>query len=141
MNAVENLINEEIGEICIYWENYITSKLIEKKIRKEDYIKFNIPINRQYYKNRLLGVGLPVFMPNILVNAVIGLVCWRAAEKGGAVLFTIFIISLTITLLWSSMILYKTAFPLKREAMPRREKILKWLEKEQELSSRETRRK
>jgi hypothetical protein len=138
LKAIEYLINEEIGEICIYWENYIVSKLIEKKIGKEEYVKFNIPITRQYYKNRVLGVGLPVFVPNILVNAVIGLICWRAAEEG-VILFMIFTVSLVITLLWSLMILYRTAVPLKREAIPRREDVLKWLEKEQELSSRETR--
>ena len=72
LKATEHLINEKIGEIGIYWENYITSELIARKINRIEYINFNLPVNRQYYKNRLLGVGLPVFLPNILITLAIG---------------------------------------------------------------------
>ena len=57
LNALEHLINEKIGEIGIYWENYIVSDFIER-----------YPINLQYYIHRLGGVGLPIFLPNLLIT-------------------------------------------------------------------------
>jgi len=74
--AIEHLINEKIGEIGVYWENYITSELIAKEKEGIDYFKFNIPVNPEYYKNRFLGVGLPVFLPNILITSLIGFILY-----------------------------------------------------------------
>lgn len=74
--AIEYIINKKIGGIGIYWENYITSKLITVEINRRDYFGYSIPINREYYKNRLLSVGLPIFLPNILATLVIGYNAW-----------------------------------------------------------------
>ncbi len=72
LKAIEYLINKKLGGIGIYWENFITSPLIAEKFKKMRYIEFDIPINPQYYKNRLLSVGLPVFLPNFLITLIIG---------------------------------------------------------------------
>lgn len=58
LKALEDLINSKIGEIGIYWENFITSTFINK-----------YPINPQYYLNRLLGVGLPIFLSNLFITS------------------------------------------------------------------------
>lgn len=79
--AIEYLINEKIGEIGVYWENYITSELIAKEKEGIDYFKFNIPVNPEYYKNRFLGVGLPVFLPNILITSLVGFILYALCRE------------------------------------------------------------
>lgn len=99
LKAIEYLINEKIGEIGVYWENYITSELIAKKIEKAEYVNFNIPINPQYYKNRLLGVGLPVFLPNILITLAIGFIlCPSRVER--ILIFSIVVVGITLCIFY-----------------------------------------
>ena len=82
LRGVEHIINEKIGEIGIYWENFIVSPLIHKKMTKRDYFGFKIPVNPQYYKNRLLGVGIPVYLPNLLITSLIAFLLFNSCRKG-----------------------------------------------------------
>lgn len=82
LRGLEHIINEKIGEIGIYWENFIVSPLIDKKIAKRDYFGFKIPVNPQYYKNRLLGVGIPVYLPNLLITSLIAFLLFNSYGKG-----------------------------------------------------------
>jgi predicted dehydrogenase len=91
LRALEYLISEKIGEICIYWENYITCPLIDKKIDFLQYFKFRIPINCQYYKNRLLGVGIPIYLPNFLITSSMAFLLCRGFEIG-IFIFIIFMV-------------------------------------------------
>lgn len=91
--AIEYIINKKIGGIGIYWENYITSKLIAGKMKWWEYFGYEIPINPQYYKNRLLGVGLPIFLPNLLITLVM---CYKGWAPYGRPTLLFFIISVLI---------------------------------------------
>ena len=86
--AIEELVNRKIEEIGIYWENYITSRFIK-----------NYKINPKYYKNRLLGVGLPVFLPNFFITLVIGVVLYAFYGKGNIILLMFFIFLIGMTFL------------------------------------------
>ena len=137
LKAIEYIINERIGEISIYWENYITSHLIAKKSKWRDFFKFEIPVNPQYYKNRFLGVGLPVFLPNILITLGISygpIVAYtndvNISIFPALLLLIILLCSLYITFFWALMILLRTYTSLKEEKVPTREEVLAWIEKE-----------
>lgn len=127
--AIEYIINQKIGGTGIYWENYITSPLIEKEIGFWDYFKLDIPINREYYKNRRLGIGLPIVLPNVLVFT--GIVCMAFASVGKiALVYYIFSIISGLITYWAYTIARKSCFPLKEEIVPSREEVLYWIEKE-----------
>ena len=151
--AIEYIINQKIGKTGIYWENYITSSLIEKEIGFWNYFKTNIPINREYYKNRLLGIGLPIVLPNFLVltgilymafdsvgkitpvfpisSVYISLVCIVFASVGKiALVYYISSIISGLIAYWACTIARKSCFPLKEEIVPSREEVLEWIEKE-----------
>jgi predicted dehydrogenase len=137
LKAIEYIINERIGEVSIYWENYITSHLIAKKSNWKDFFKFEIPVNPQYYKNRFLGVGLPVFLPNLLLTLGISYGLFIAYTHNvnisilqALLLFIVFLCSLYITFFWALMILLRTYTSLKEEKVPTREEVLAWIEKE-----------
>ncbi|MGD2249744.1 MAG: hypothetical protein PVF58_15150 [Candidatus Methanofastidiosia archaeon] len=154
LKAIEYLINEKIGEIGIIWENYITSSLIDKK--KEEvkdidfnfimkcmkdcvkFIRFDIPINRQYYKNRLFSVGIPIFLSNELILCVIGFfwgTFWHRLGFWGQltiISLTCFGVSLLIIIIWSLMILYKSFSSLKKEKVPDITEVLEWLSSDKE---------
>ena len=76
LRALEDIINKKIGEIGIYWENFITSTFIE------DY-----PINPQYYLNRLLSVGLPIFSSNLFITSGILYVIYREENSESLIFF------------------------------------------------------
>ena len=139
--AIEYLINEKIGEIGVYWENYITSELIDKKFEIRDLPRFSIPVHPEYYKNRLLGVGLPVFLPNFFITPyiyltfLIGLLLYALDRENLIFLITfitflLFVVSLLITYLWAWMILERSQYSLKEENMPSGEDVFKWLKRE-----------
>jgi predicted dehydrogenase len=137
LKAIEYIINERVGEVSIYWENYITSHLIAKKSKWRDFFKFEIPVNPQYYKNRFLSVGLPVFLPNLFLTS--GILCGSIAvytDDLNNSVFPVFFVSvillcsLYITFFWALMILLRTCTSLKEEKVPTREEVLAWIEKE-----------
>ena len=112
LKAIEYLMNKKIGEIGIYWENYITSRLIDKKLRIADFFKFEISINPQYYKNRLLGVGLPVFLPNFLITLAIGFAWFASCEKNSLTFLIIFILFAVIVFLSLELPKYSLIIPI-----------------------------
>ncbi|MBU7013003.1 MAG: hypothetical protein HXS46_20155 [Theionarchaea archaeon] len=152
--AIEYIINRKIGETGIYWENYITSPLIEKKIGFWNHFKPDIPINREYYKNRLLGIGLPIALPNLFVTVsmlymvyaslhiglpialpnplitVSMLYLVHASPGNVALAFYVFLIISSFITIWACLIMRKSCFPLKEEFVPSREEALHWIEKE-----------
>jgi len=150
LRAIEYLINKEIRKIGIYWESYIISYLVtekkeyldlflekkgennwkkEKKWKRREYIWHNLPINRQYYKNRVLGVGVPIFLPNILIPFTIS---YKLIDNFDPMCLLFSIISWVITFLWSCMIIRKTFTPLSKDEIPDRGKVLNWLRNEEQ---------
>jgi predicted dehydrogenase len=83
--AIERLINKKLGEIGVYWEHYIVSRLIRGKKSLREYIASDIPINKQYYKNRLLSVGLPIYLPNFLITSLLCLLTFGTHGMGGLI--------------------------------------------------------
>lgn len=133
--AIEYLINKKIKGIGIYWENYITSKLVNKKISKWEYFKLRIPINREYYINRLFSIGLPIFLANILITFCIGYISYIFLGRDIPAISVSLIISAVITI-WASRIMRKTFLSLGEEELPSRDEVLTWIEGEyQELLS------
>ncbi len=152
--AIEYIINRKIGETGIYWENYITSPLIEKKIGFWDHFNPDIPINREYYKNRLLGIGLPIALPNLFVTVsmlylvyaslhiglpialpnpliTVSMLYLIHAKPGNVALaFYVFLIISSFITIWACLIMRKSFFPLKEEFVPSRKEVLHWIEKE-----------
>jgi predicted dehydrogenase len=86
--VIEFLIDERIGKLGMYWQSYLTSPLLNEEKKWTDYFKFKIPINKQYYKNRLLSIGLPIYLPNLFITSLVCLFSFAYYEKG----FLIFLI-------------------------------------------------
>jgi hypothetical protein len=81
LRALEDVINNKIGEIGIYWENFITSPFLNK-----------YPINPQYYLNRLLSVGLPIFLSNLFITSGIIYTIHRKANFDSLIVFFLILI-------------------------------------------------
>jgi predicted dehydrogenase len=86
--AIERLISKKLGEIGLYWEHYIVSHLIKGKKSLREYIASDIPINKQYYKNRLLSVGLPIYLPNLLITSLLCFFTFGIHGMGGLIFAT-----------------------------------------------------
>lgn len=121
LRAIEYLINKEMRKIGIYWENFIVSSNIDA-------------INRQYYKNRVLAAGVPVFLPNVLISLAI---LHMLIENSDPMYLLFSTISWMTTFLWGCMIVLKAFTPLSKDEIPDRGTVLEWLRKEERKLKKE----
>lgn len=132
LRAIEYLINEKIGETGIYWENYIALKFVKEKLSLKNFFGSSISPNLEYLKNSFLGIGLPVFLPNLLMTSVLYALCIFCRKGVGffSILLVFFVTSSLVTFLWAFMIMSKTWKRSEEESGPRMEDALEWLRRE-----------
>ncbi len=111
LRALEYIISEKIGEIGIYWENFIVSPLIDKKINMLEHLMFEIPVNPQYYKNRLLGVGIPIYLSNFLITSVLAFLFCNLYDKDSNAFMLFLSIYVVVLLLGVIVPIRSTKYP------------------------------